>query len=394
MLANKQPSGALAQTSGKIDINKKRYARAMAVLSQYSDHRPIDAFVVGRQIIIIACALLFKSVYDTASLTGDEAGQLAAFAGVYPLGIRVTTTTYEVLDNKWFSFSLCSVAVAFLFQVTAKVMAQNYPMRFIIMMAGGLNVPPVAKFVGRISLLAFILSRMRADGAKRAQEGKHSYYHDKEPTHVDSEQLFEALSTDCGQAIEEISIEISRDHANNQLWIVQIGIVQRVIEPSQLFAHFLDGLEYDTFEFTATAYLGKEKAELRAQRSQINIGKMVDANGVVTQVQSRLFAKFGNVVSAGSEIVWDIKLTMPELTRGDGRGSPAEYWFEQLFRKPVRRVNFLVEDDWSTDPTVDISSLDGVCTPRAGNTRLAHPNSRRHLQIDYPSINCRLQFKF
>lgn len=396
MLANKQSTEALERALGKIDIAKRLNAKATAVLRPYADHQPIDAFVVGRQIIIIACALLFKSAYDAASLTEYESSELARFAGAHPTAVKIAALTHEILDNRWFSFFVCSVAVAFVFQVTAKVMAQNYPMRFLIMMVGALSIPAVARLVGRLSLLAHLLSAMRSAGAVRARNGRHSYYHDKEPTQTGTEQMFDALSSDSGEALEEISIEVSQDHANSHSWIVHVRIVQRVIEPGQLFANFLDSLAYEALEFSAAAFVGKDKdrTELRAQRSQINVSKIVEANGSVKQIQSRLFARFGRVVPTDGHVVWDIKLTMPVRTHGDGLESPVEYWFEQLIRKPVRRINFYVEEGWSTDPTVHISSLDGVATPRLGKTQLAHPNGRRHLQIDYPSINSRLRFMF
>ncbi|AVT77475.1 hypothetical protein RPPS3_34130 [Rhodopseudomonas palustris] len=388
MLANKQSEETLQRTFGGLDLAKRHSERAMAILAPYVDHQPIYGFVVGRQIIIIACALLFKAAYDGASLNEDELNRLSALAMHVP-SAGITVAMYAVVDNRWFSFLICSVAVAFAFQVTAKVMAQNYPMRFLTMMKGAIYVPLLAQYLGCASLLAWLLSAMSASGRSRVQSGKTSYFDGREVSFIDSVQTFEALTNEFGEAIHDLSIEITRNHAEHECWSVHIRATYRVVSAAHLFAHVLEVSDCKLLEFSVTANAGSQN-ELHEQRTGVKYTRVIEEGASVEDIETRLFARFGSEIPAGSFVTWDIQLVTPIQTTGE----PPGFWFDLPIRKPAREVNLYVEDNWSADPEAKVHSIDGVIVPRSVKTMLRREKGRRHLHVKYPPIDSLLRFWF
>ena len=294
ILANKHSSETLHHILESIDISKQRRQRATRVLSRIINGAKIDNFIIGRQLLIIALAFLFKLSYDSASLTPTEAqalsqGQTSCF--LKPDWIRVL---YSILDSWLFSTFLCSVFVAYFFQVPSKLMAQYYPMRFLTTVPLSLQSPVVSQWVGALSQLGRALDALRKRGELRMNQNEFSYFCGKEPSPVSTEQLFQSLADTYGEYVNELTVTLCPESPQNQnVWFVEDETRYKVVKPNSEFSQTIQVPNMSAFTYNVFA----EDVPGRNRRLPLSTNEqqyhITPVSGGPQEVLSRVYARFG-----------------------------------------------------------------------------------------------------
>jgi hypothetical protein len=130
ILANKQSADTLAQILNLLDIPAVKRVRARTLFAGIVNGAPLYNFIIGRQILIILFAFLFKVAFDLGSLSADEIPMLKSVPASCIYRAEVILELHKVIDNWVFSALLCSALVAYMLQVPAKLVAQQHPMLF------------------------------------------------------------------------------------------------------------------------------------------------------------------------------------------------------------------------------------------------------------------------
>jgi hypothetical protein len=394
MLANKQSTESLAQTVANIDMSNRDRERATRTLAPCVNHAAIDNFVVGRQLLIVACGFLFKFAYDASSLNSSELETLQRLSQSCPISSAATLAAYRVFDHWLFSAVFCSILVAYVFQVTAKLMAQNFPMRFLTVTWLAIYVVPVATWIGRRSGLAIPLQTLRDRGDRRNAEGNFSFFSSKkEIAPIDTQQSYSSLARLIGESVAEISIELSEvNHKGRTLWLVRLRAISEVVAPSRVFRHLFQADKHEELEFTVMCKV--PNGEMEPNNKALNQLRLVSEIPKREEVHINLQCRFGSVIPVERQVIWDVKYFMPICGASDGQASFAQLTFDVPILQPVRKVTFYVEEGWSSDPEVVVLPIDGVQPPKIGTVENGCANGRRFLSVSYPAFGSRLQFRF
>lgn len=254
ILANKQSADTLDQILSRIDLRNRIREGTRASLSGIIGGDPIDTFFIGRQLLIIAVAFLFKFFYDASNLTSIESAVLSDSSTVCRLPPSMVGSTYSVLDHWLFSTFVCSVLVAYFFQVPSKLMAQHHPLRFLTTVPGTRYAPLVSQKAGTWSLLGRPLKALRNRGAARVCQGKLSYFAGKEFSPASMDAVFEELANLYGEHITEIAITLSPQSPDKQdTWFVEDDTTYKVLKPSRDFSQAIQVPQLPHLEFDAFA---------------------------------------------------------------------------------------------------------------------------------------------
>jgi hypothetical protein len=396
ILSNKQSAETLFRTLQSVDITNQERLRAERYLRDSVDHAPIDNFVVGRQLLIIAIAFLFKLAFDAASLTNSEMKSLLEFAQTCPATSGVTLAIHQVVDHWLVSALLCSVLVAYIFQVPAKLMAQNHPMRFLTKTWLAIYSPLVSRWVGILSLLVHPLHALRQRGERLHREGRFSYLGGpKEFTPIDTQQALASLVNLSGELIEDLSFALSQAVDEGvPVWRVHARAVYKVVVPSRIFGHVVHLHKVDRLIYKVAAFRAADQSPQRPLELIMSQIKLVSELPKREEIHAHLHARFDSKIATGSEVEWEAKYTIPVATVADEAASFQRNVFEVPISKPVRRVMLFVQETQSSDPEVSILPIDGVQTPRCGPTEVGRTRGWRHMKVEFPSIGSRLQFRF
>jgi hypothetical protein len=396
ILSNKQSAETLSRTLESVDITKQERLRAERYLKDSVDHAPIDNFVVGRQLLIITIAFLFKFAYDAASLTISETKGLQEFALACPITSAAAFAMHQVLDHWLFSALLCSVLVAYIFQVPAKLMAQNHPMRFLTKTWLAIYCPLVSRWVGLLSQLVRPLRALRRRGEQRHRNGQFSYFAGpKEFTPIDTQQALASLVNLSGELIQDLSFTLRQAiDGGVPVWRVQVRAVYKVVVPSRIFGHVIQLHDVNRLIYRVAAFRTADQSPQRPQELMMSQIKLVSELPKREEIHAHLHARFDSKISAGSEVEWEAKYTIPVATVADETASFQRNTFEVSISKPVRRVTLYVDETQSSDPEVRILPIEGVQTPGCGPTEAGRVRGWRYMKVEFPSIGSRLQFRF
>jgi hypothetical protein len=395
ILANKLSPQTLVQTLGTIDATDKQRGRAQKLLASSLHHNPIDNFIVGRQILIIVLAFLFKLAYDAASLQPAEILALQNAGDVCPATTKLTLGAYLVLDHWLFATLVSSLLIAVVFQVLAKLMAQSHPMRFLTGTWLALYCVPVCQWVGRISFLAVPLRSARRGGERIREKGGFSFFASREFAPVDENQSYNALVSQVGESVIDLSIELSRTTRDNEpVFLVRVLAMYEVITPNKVFGHVIFPVDINDAEVSAVALMGASTVNLRPMQTVSYRTRKIRERPGRNEVQGYFRARFDRIIPAGSRIAWTAQYFMPIHTETDPDTAVEQVVFDVPIVKPVRAVTFYVEEEESSDPEVRLVPTYGIETPRCGTVVPEREHGRRMLRVNYPSIGSRLHFRF
>ncbi len=303
MLANKQSSETLGQTLAGIDIAHRRRSRATRFLARSINHAPIDDFVVGRQFLIISLAFLFKFAFDTASLTQDYILALEQHALVCPLAYGVTRSAYRVMDHWLFSTLLCSILVAYVLQVPAKLMAQNHPMRFLTTIWLAIFCLPACRWIGVAPGLT--IRALRQSGERRRLRKKFSYYSlEREHAPLDRNQAFTEQANLTQDCVTDLSVDLTQSHHDGaDVWLVRLRAVCKVIVPSRTFGFLVHPSGVGPIDYSAAAYFDVEAVGYPSQ--QVDMVPISRTNGTSGQqeVEAHLTARFDREIPPSAHVV-------------------------------------------------------------------------------------------
>jgi hypothetical protein len=387
ILANKHSTESLARTLEGIDTSRQRRKQAERALNSSANHANIDSFLVGRQILIVLFGFLFKLAFDAASLTLSQLEHLRQHEAVCAVSAKTTLAIYSVLDNWAFSTILIALLVAYVFQVLPKLMAQNHPMRFLTTMPLAVYMPRVCEFLGRWSLLELPLRRLRKRGDEGLAEGTVPYLSkQREVMPIDGEQIYRAQVDQLCEAVGEMSVDLTKtDQEGQAVWLVSTVADYEVIVGAREFSHVIFPADAEDVTYTVEA-LVPNKVGVDGVVSLDSVQHLADR--AETPVQAAyLKGRFNRMIPAGSQLAWRADFFMPIPPDG-------QLVFELPILKPIRCVKFYVEENWSSDPEVQVLALFGTQSPKAGQVTVGYERKSRFVTVDFPPVPCRLRFTF
>jgi hypothetical protein len=394
ILANKQSLETLREILASIDLSNRVREWTKRALSGIIGGAPIDGFIIGRQLLIIAFAFLFKFSYDWASLTAVETAQLRSqTACMIPSGWIVAT--YAVLDHWLFSTFLCAVLVAYFFQVPSKLMAQQYPMRFLTRNLLTLYSPLLSRKIGTWSTLGVPIAALRERGRRRQANNQFSYFYGKEISPVSTQDVFDALANLYGEYVSEVTVTLCPQSPDRQdVWFVKDDTTYEIVKPSREFSQAIQvphmtAFRYDVFATEPPG--GVRRPPLRTNEHQYTITPL---GGGTTEVLSRVYARFDSDQPVGSLVVWEMSYLTPVLTKHDGPSGIPLRVFDIHVKKPVEKVVFRVAGIPCEEPNVEICPVDGAEAPTCGRIERQSTNTAKAVVVHYPSIGSRLEFRF
>ncbi len=394
ILANKHSSETLNRILVTIDdISNKKRQWASKALSGIIAGAKIDNFIIGRQLLIIAFAFLFKLSYDSARLTPIEVQTISG--GQIGCTIRPDwiLTIYNVLDSSVFSTLLCSVLVAYFFQVPSKLMAQYHPMRFLTSIPLAIDAPMVSRWLGTLSQLGRPLDALRKRGELQISQDKFSYFSSRELSPVDTQQLFEALANYYGEYVRELTVELCPHSQDRDVWFVETNTIYKIVRPSRQFSQAIQVPQMSAFIYDVFAEdLPGQNRRLPLQTSDKRFN-IIPPPGETPEVLARVYARFDSDQPKGALVIWKMSYLTPILMTPGMGGIPSKI-FDIHIKKPVEKVVFRVAGMACEDPDVDILPVDGAEKPTYGWKEKERTNTTNGLVVHYPSIGSMLKFKF
>jgi hypothetical protein len=395
ILANKQSSETLSEILDTIDISNSVRAGAKKILSSVLNGAAIDSFIIGRQLLIICLAFLFKLGFDHSSLTLAEIDGLSK--STCPASASIILPAYGVLDSWLFSTFLCAILVGYFFQVPSKLMAQYHPMRFFTTVPLTMYAPVVSQKVGAGSLLGVPLDALRKRGSMRHKAGQFSYLSgQKESSPVSTEQVFEALANLYGEYVTEVNITLCPESPSKQdVWFVKDHSTYEIVRPSRTFSQAIQVPEMSTlvYDVFAESSPGKDRTPpLATNDLRYEIAPVAVAGP--KEVLARVYAQFESEKPSGTFIVWEMSYLTPVLSKQDGPGRIPMRIFDIHIKKPTAKVVFCVAGISCGDPVVEICPVDGVQSPSCGRIEKPNATTAKAVAVHYPSIGSRLEFRF
>jgi hypothetical protein len=396
ILANKQSAETLDRILATIDLSNAARKSSTNALSKIIDGAKIDNFIIGRQLLIIALAFLFKISYDGSSLSLGESQALSQAATHCVLQPAWVIAVYKFIDNWLFSTLLCSILVAYFFQVPSKLMAQYYPLRFLTTIPLTIYSPRTAQVIGDISLLGKPLNALRKRGMARVSNDRFSYFAGKEQTPVSTQQVFEALTSFYGECIRTIIITISPESPTNKItWFVKDETQYELIRANREFSQTIQvpqmsALDFEVFAINSS---GEKRVPLHTNAQHYNL--VPTDPGGITEVVSRIYAEFDVALPKGSFVNWSMNYSTPVLTELAKKSGLRRRIFDIHIKKPVETVVFRVTGGAGVQPEADVEAVDGAEKPTCGEIIPMSPTpASKGIVIHYPPVGSKIIFKF
>jgi hypothetical protein len=394
ILANKQSAESLHHILDTIDISNRARQWATRALTKIIDGAKIDNFIIGRQLLIIALAFLFKYSYDSASLNPMEIQAVAQAKISCIARPEWVLSAYSVLDYWLFSTFLCSVLVAYIFQVPSKLMAQSHPMRFLTTVPLSIQTPVISYKIGALSQLGRPLDALRRRGALRSTQQMFSYFHGKESSPVSTQQVFDALANLYGEYVKQISVTLCPESPQKQdVWFVEDASVYQIVRPNCEFSQTIQVPQMSTFKYDVFAENPPGQNRKPPLQTNANQYSITPAAGGTSEVLSRVYAQFGSDQPIGSFVIWEMSYLTPVLKTPGIGGIPSKV-FDIHVKKPVEKVVFRVAGIDCVDPKVEILPVDGAESPTCGAIEKESATTTKGVVVHYPPIGSMLRFRF
>lgn len=390
IIANRQKPETITDILSQIDLTDRRRESINKYLSSISNHAPIEAFVVGRQLLIVAFSFIFKTAFDAVSLQPRELMALTTAQDQFTY-VNVVRATYSVLDHWIFSTAFCAVLIAYFCQVPPKLMAQSHPMRFLATMPLGSWMPSISTWMGQLSLLTYPLDWLR----KAGEDKRTSYFSKhKEPSPITAEQLFNATTDYYGEYAELVEINLSREKpAAKEDWFANVTMSHRIIQSKRDLVFEIATPPGQFANEDPKLVEGGEKIALVQTNESILVVHPSGTPEIPTENILRFAATFANDLPQNSLVKWPVSYLFKRRTERRGTGITDDC-FETSIRMPVKSIAFKISGVDCSEPQVSIKGVDSEKISEMVTSPRDNTAEKKNVVISYPPIDATITFKF